>query len=231
MKKRGTRTRTSIKHHNKRALWTIRSICVLSIEMNFLKDEINRKRKLNETIRSQLNGGGESAESSNTIGTSKFIRNGDRKRVEEQALLMEQDKLDSERAKNISAVSHLTEKRISEVSFSTAEKKQITYAHLSNLNPKEVKDRLRNLGQPITYFGESNEQRLQRLIAMIKQNEGREGGDDEGHHSFKHKIVANDEEEAALEADDLRERQEAGGLSCCRELCRPSLIVDRYCRH
>jgi pre-mRNA-splicing factor 18 len=160
------------------------------LTMNALYAEIERKRKMNEVIREKLSSDG------TQIGSSKFVRHGDRKRLEELELEEKQRQLDSERAKRVkieeqAAVESAAPVKHIPTKVDLAEQ----YAHLS---PQEVKDRLRRIRQPITLFGENGAERLSRLLEHMS-GEGGEALDDV---KVGRNISDDENEEAELEAQD-----------------------------
>lgn len=132
--------------------------------MNALYAEIERKRKMNQDIREKLSGDG------TQIGTSKFVRLADRKRMEELELEEKQRQLDLERAKRVRTEEHIKADSVV-VQKQTPTKADIA-AQYSTLSEQEIKNRLRRLRQPITLFAESMNDRLQRLIEHMSGDAG-----------------------------------------------------------
>ena len=119
--------------------------------MDLLKAEINRKRKVAETLIS------ENSDRSGFVGTSRFIRQSDIIKSREKELEEAQKKLDEEKEEKINIRRQEEEKN--QLSKQLKESKFETSAPLSSdkyksLNIKQVKQRLRDLGQPVTLFGE-----------------------------------------------------------------------------
>ncbi len=142
---------------------------------------------MNEDIRSKTGG-----DQSNGL---KFVRYGDRVRIEEEQLQSKQAALDEERAKRARVDEKVVAK--DKQPENSAAKPIDLEKQCSLLSVNEVKIRLRRLRQPITLFAETNTERVQRLVEVIS-------GDQEEHDDIKvgKNLSEDEEEEAELEADD-----------------------------
>jgi pre-mRNA-splicing factor 18 len=178
--------------------------------MEALKAEIERKRKLNSDLRSQLSAKDSdpgNADSSSGPGGIQFIRQGDRKKMEELKLAEKQRELDLERSKR----TRIEEEKISVPKTSETSKNKtsgtksvVKEEHYLSLSVLEVKRRLRSLAQPITLFGESVPERVARLVLAVQQRELQGTSRREADNIKVGQNASIDaEEEAALEAEDL----------------------------
>jgi hypothetical protein len=121
--------------------------------MDFLKAEINKKRKLIEEL--------------NETKKSKYLTQRDILELKNNELLKKQNELNLKKK-------HHVEPEIDTISFENTKSindenqqcNQILTA-LSKLSVDVIKRKLRLLQQPITLFGESDNDRLQRL-ALLK---------------------------------------------------------------
>lgn len=148
---------------------------------------------MNEDIRSKL--GGEAVQ----IGGSRFVRQGDRKRMEEMQLEEQQHQLELERSKRIRVEEKKNTAKEIEAPTSASKQQDLT-KNFSQLTTQEVKDRLRSLRQPITLFAETAAERLHRLIeCMSGENVGAEYDD----IKVGRNLSEDDEDEAELEAEDI----------------------------
>jgi len=166
--------------------------------MDFLKAEIERKRKMNNDLRSKLGG------DTNQSGGLKYVRHGDRMRMEEQELQDKQNALDSERAKR-ARVEEKVETKENLPTNSTSKpvdlEKQFTL-----LSVQEVKNRLRGLRQPITLFAETAADRVRRLVEVASGDQA--GGEERDEIKVGKNVSEDEEEEAELEADDQADAAE-----------------------
>lgn len=134
--------------------------------MDFLKAEINRKRKAIDDIRSQTG-------SNEKIGSSRFIKQKDLQTALEQQKMEAQRKLDEERAQRTRAATkiqddaHDQNKKRGASLPNDENTESNARTDLSHLSMTEIKHRLRMLMQPVTLFGESNEERISRLVAKM----------------------------------------------------------------
>lgn len=161
--------------------------------MNALKEEIERKRKMNEDIRSKLSG------EESQIGGLRFVRQGDRKRMEELQLEEQQRQLDLERSKRKRVEIEINKGNEPEAPSSASKQQDLT-KHYSQLSMLEVKDRLRALRQPITLFAETAAERLHRLVDYMSGEHGAAEFED---IKVGRNVSDDDEDEAELEADDI----------------------------
>ncbi len=174
--------------------------------MDLLKAEISRKRKLNENVRNQI-----AIEDPAKIIASKYIRHGDRVKLESERLQQQQEIIDKKRG---DVVHHSA--MVSEIAVETIDSnRKHEYAHLSNLDKKDVKQRLRMLAQPITLFGESDAERLKRLLeyfrvedakdeynkdeSRIKSQKRKDGEDDDDDDDADDALFENDESRTAID--------------------------------
>jgi pre-mRNA-splicing factor 18 len=170
--------------------------------MDFLKAEIERKRKINEDIRLKLNS------DSNQSGGSKFVRYGDRVRIEEEELQNKQKSLELERAKRarVEEIIVVKDKKPANSLNTPAADLATNY---STLSVQEVKNRLRGLRQPITLFAETAAERTQRLVDCMSGG----GGEDHDDIRVGQNISEDEDEEAELEADDQADAAAEGRSS------------------
>jgi pre-mRNA-splicing factor 18 len=124
--------------------------------MDLLKAEIERKRKATAALIDETNPDGK-------IGKSRFIRQGDIAEMRIRNRIEAQRQLDESRNKKQAS---LPEEQGESVAVLEAPQLIPPVQALSKLETSEVKYRLRRLMQPITLFGESEEERFQRLRAL-----------------------------------------------------------------
>lgn len=169
------------------------------LSMDLLKAEINRKRKVAESI-SESSGGAA------VIGTSRYVRQSDIIKAQEKELVDAQRKADEEREVKANIKQHEDEKqlllKLSKMPVSTEIITSSTDM-LSSLTPQQVKQRLRSLSQPIILFGESISDRLLRLIAF-QGNELNVNEDDFRNNSANGK---GRQPLSQLKADELEEEE------------------------
>ncbi len=201
--------------------------------MDLLKAEMARKRKANDDLRAKLgNDGGES-------GTySKYMKVSDRAKLESEELERRQTELESQRetaqsnANALSAAKAAKKASSSLSSFSssltsvqttaaisstatttTEEDSAKRYAHILNLSAKDSKHRLRMLAQAITLFGESNTERCLRLMHHLQKLDLAGDDEDETRHRTSRQQNVDEDDEKALEADDLADARRAAKSS------------------
>ena len=139
--------------------------------MELLRHEMERKkRERSEMI--------EKTTSELKIGSSRFVRQADVAQIELQKQIDAQKKLDEERCvrqktSDIRGLSNEQGSKLSKLSLET--EKQEKLRTLKKLTLEQIQQRLRACGQPITLFGESSEERLERLSNL----EDEEKQDDE----------------------------------------------------
>lgn len=180
------------------------------LKMDLLKAEINRKRKVAETLIS------ENSDRSGFVGTSRFIRQSDIIKSREKELEEAQKKLDEEKEEKINIRRQEEEKN--QLSKQLKESKFETSAPLSSdkyksLNIKQVKQRLRDLGQPVTLFGENESERRSRLSAIVSDDRNHNEDDFRYNSATGNKgkqvtsqLKADEEDEEEFEEDDRVER-------------------------
>ncbi|RGB31398.1 Prp18-domain-containing protein [Rhizophagus diaphanus] len=139
--------------------------------MNFLKAEIENKRKFLENIHSE----------EQEQKKKKYVRRSDVEKKREQQYLAEQAEIEKKREerkrqKNKTLLS-LTEQEKAEKSASDSEGQKEEYdgSDTFSISPEEVVRRLRAKGQPIRLFGESDKDRKTRLRALELIEERTEG--------------------------------------------------------
>ncbi|CAB5390005.1 unnamed protein product [Rhizophagus irregularis] len=130
--------------------------------MNFLKAEIENKRKFLENIHSE----------EQEQKKKKYVRRSDVEKKREQQYLAEQAEIEKKREerkrqKNKTLLL-LAEQEKAEKSASDSEGQKEEYdgSDTFNISPEEVVRRLRAKGQPIRLFGESDKDRKTRLRAL-----------------------------------------------------------------
>lgn len=190
--------------------------------MEFLKAEINRKRKLNETLREKIASAdgaeGESAQSPaeacEPAVTTKYIRLKDRMKLEEMELLEKQRRIDEERRQRQQKEMEATRVAVNKTQKEAAvamkakedERNQQLDATFAMLSENDVKIRLRMLGQPVTLFGESSSDRLARLTEVAKRNLSEQMNNLTSNAEKEFRVGRNasidEQEEAELEAED-----------------------------
>lgn len=126
--------------------------------MDLLKAEINRKRKAAEEIIAQIG-------TSSTIGNSKYIRQGDLRKIEEDKRISQQKILDEQRSAPVKLINN------SNVHSDVVANPPKSVMDFSSLTVSQIKLRLRELGRPITLFGESESDRLQRLVTLQSEEQ------------------------------------------------------------
>ncbi|POG65557.1 hypothetical protein GLOIN_2v1665601 [Rhizophagus irregularis DAOM 181602=DAOM 197198] len=139
--------------------------------MNFLKAEIENKRKFLENIHSE----------EQEQKKKKYVRRSDVEKKREQQYLAEQAEIEKKREerkrqKNKTLLL-LAEQEKAEKSASDSEGQKEEYdgSDTFNISPEEVVRRLRAKGQPIRLFGESDKDRKTRLRALELIEERTEG--------------------------------------------------------
>jgi pre-mRNA-splicing factor 18 len=120
--------------------------------MELLRAEINRKRKATSEI------------TKSQIGKTKYFRQSELIRLQEQDKLEEQRKLDASRAVSTPAA-HRVE------AVDSVENMSANLSNFQSLTVPEVKARLRALRLPITLFGEDDADRLARLVTSQSEEE------------------------------------------------------------
>jgi len=132
--------------------------------MEALKAEIERKRKASDALRGTV--GGE-------LGTSKFIRQGEYQMQRDRQHEDAQRKLDEERLQktvNVVPSSSSSSVSLDVVALQASRSAEPSAEHASmfaSLSEIEVKQRLRELGLPVTHFGEGAKERLLRLVDSV----------------------------------------------------------------
>lgn len=122
--------------------------------MQKLLEEINKKRKLSEELHRN---------SEEKIGTTKYIRQSDVRRIELEKKIATQEAIDLERRRHVEK----TADNLNDPKFHV--ELNNPYEELLKLTEDEIKMRLRTLGKPITLFGEDFVERARRLHKI--QNE------------------------------------------------------------
>ena len=181
-----------------------------AIKMDLLKAEINRKRKVADTL-------SESSGRSGFIGTSRFMRQSDIIKSQEKELEESQRKLDEEKEGKAN-IRRLEEEKQLLLKLSkvptAAGSAIIDTDKLSILTDDQVKQRLRSLFQPIILFGEKIDDRLARLIAY--QSDDRNNNEDDYRNNsasgkgrqLLSQQKADDLEEEEFEEEDRAEERE-----------------------
>jgi hypothetical protein len=166
--------------------------------MDLLKAEILKKRKATDELINNVN-------PSAKIGNTRFVRQADVKRVEEEKKAEAQRLLDESRAKILSANA-----KVGETDQKTSEElRQSEFSDLSRLTVEQVKYRLRAIRHPITLFGESDSDRLIRLIrAQSEEQQDEDFRLGSGHNvpnPFLRSSNLDDEDEDADDDDEVGE--------------------------
>ena len=130
--------------------------------MDLLQAEINRKRKVSAAQIDEIN-------PNQKVGQTRYFRQGDLKVLEEEKRRAKQEETDLKRAKLVQKDTHDEEAESVRVLRETASDKAKVLNTLSTLETKEIKRRLRNLMQPITLFGENDEERVNRLSVVLSE--------------------------------------------------------------
>lgn len=130
--------------------------------MDLLQAEISRKRKVSAAQIDEIN-------PNQKVGHTRYFRQGDLKLLEEEKRRVKQEAIDLKRAKLVQKETHAEETESVRVLRETASDKAKVLASLSTLDAKEIKRRLRNLMQPITLFGEEEDERMNRLSVVLSE--------------------------------------------------------------
>ena len=181
------------------------------IQMDLLRAEINRKRKVAEVLVS------ENSERSGFIGTSRFIRQSDVIKSREKELEDAQKSLDLEKEEknNARKQEHEKNEQLKQSQKSSNENGPLSSAgRFDGLDVRQVKKRLRDLGHPITLFGEGAADRLSRFTAIM--NDDRSHNEDDFRFNSANnnnrgkqplsQLKADEEDEEEFEEDDRAER-------------------------
>lgn len=178
--------------------------------MDLLKAEINRKRKVAEVLVA------ENSERSGFIGTSRFIRQSDVIKSREKELEDAQKSLDLEKEEKNNARKQEQEKNEQLKQFQKSKldgQLLATAGQFDGLDVRQVKKRLRDLGQPITLFGEGAAERLSRFSAIMNDDRSHNEDDFRFNSATNNKgkqprsqLKADEEDEEEFEEDDRAER-------------------------
>jgi pre-mRNA-splicing factor 18 len=178
--------------------------------MDLLKAEINRKRKVAEVLVA------ENSERSGFIGTSRFIRQSDVIKSREKELEDAQKSLDLEKEEKNYARKQEQEKNEQQKQFQKSNldgQMLATAGQFDGLDVRQVKKRLRDLGQPITLFGEGAAERLSRFSAIMNDDRSHNEDDFRFNSATNNKgkqprsqLKADEEDEEEFEEDDRAER-------------------------
>jgi pre-mRNA-splicing factor 18 len=178
--------------------------------MDLLKAEINRKRKVAEVLVA------ENSERSGFIGTSRFIRQSDVIKSREKELEDAQKSLDLEKEEKNYARKQEQEKNEQQKQFQKSKldgQMLATAGQFDGLDVRQVKKRLRDLGQPITLFGEGAAERLSRFSAIMNDDRSHNEDDFRFNSATNNKgkqprsqLKADEEDEEEFEEDDRAER-------------------------
>ncbi|KAI9197276.1 Prp18 domain-containing protein [Polychytrium aggregatum] len=139
--------------------------------MDFLKAELERKRKAIETVLDK-------SAAPTTASGSKYIKRSELERLREQKYLEDQRKLEEERNRKRSRANPDDgESQISAQTASTDKAKGPANDDEDTLDisVEDVIRRFRSRGQPIRLFGESDKDRIKRLRALESVEEQTEG--------------------------------------------------------
>lgn len=204
------------------------------LKMDLLKAEMARKRKANDDLRAKLQteNGGENYTS------PRYMKVSDRAKIEAAELERRQAELESQRQtalNNVNAISATkAAKKVSSLSTAdTSSAKSNTeedlakrYAHILNLSAKESKHRLRMLAQAITLFGESNTERCLRLMHHLQNLDLVGDFEDETRHRTSKQQNVDEDDEKALEAEDLADARRAAKSSSSSSLSSSSAAAS-----
>jgi pre-mRNA-splicing factor 18 len=136
--------------------------------MDLLKAEISRKRKLAADLAAAVAGDSQAPiQSELKIGTTKYIRQSDAKKMELERIRNAQMQRDMEKK---SVVEKSAENNLEDKDVKNHSQDRNPLDDLSKLTVDEIKSRLRKLLQPITLFGESNEERVGRLLILQSED-------------------------------------------------------------
>ncbi|CAG8476152.1 9608_t:CDS:2 [Diversispora eburnea] len=158
--------------------------------MNFLKAEIERKRKDIESFQTEIQG----------PKKKKYIQRAELEKLREKQYLEKQAETErkcEERRRELNkSLASVAEQEKAEKSASDNEttKEEKAENDSSNLSPEEVVRRLRAKGQPIRLFGESDKDRRTRLRALelIEERSEKRPEDEETNRPSKKKKAAED---------------------------------------
>jgi pre-mRNA-splicing factor 18 len=133
--------------------------------MDFLKAEINRKRKALDDVAD-----------GKMVGQSRFIRQKDLMEKREREQREAQAKLDQEREEKTRKAHEQEDAKAAQIkqqaaAEATASEVVSVGEQLSKCSTSDIKGRLRALRQPITLFGETDDDRLQRLIRYMERED------------------------------------------------------------
>ncbi len=163
--------------------------------MALLKAELNRKRKsTNEIIEQSVK---------ESRGKVRYIRQSDLIRREEERQLELQQEQDLKRNKSSNLENTIT---TDGVEFVESKQNEIMTG-LSALTVAEVKNRLRNLGHPVTLFGETEIDRISRLALAQSEEEVDDFRLTAAGHEMKNTFLESQNQERE-NIDDLEEEKD-----------------------
>eukprot|EP00607_Mallomonas_marina_P008434 CAMPEP_0182424654 /NCGR_PEP_ID=MMETSP1167-20130531/10883_1 /TAXON_ID=2988 /ORGANISM="Mallomonas Sp, Strain CCMP3275" /LENGTH=186 /DNA_ID=CAMNT_0024604627 /DNA_START=11 /DNA_END=572 /DNA_ORIENTATION=+ len=160
--------------------------------MDILKAEILNKKKATNDIINNVN-------PTAKIGTTRFVRQADVKRIEDAKKAEAQRLLDQSRRSAIAPDSKADDVP-SNVSEADAERSGLY--DFSNLSVDQVKQRLRAIRQPITLFGEDNDERLKRLIRLQSEEQLDDDFRLGSGHNVSNSFLKNNQNSASADQDD-----------------------------
>lgn len=159
--------------------------------MDILQAEINRKRKLNAEVSATL------------ANNTKYLRQSDLRRLEEERRRQAQEELDRKRGLVVDKSTSECEEPTSDTLADDATENSLTKDALKALSTDEVRKELRNLGEPVTLFGESDAERIDRCVEARASN-----ADTRHENSFRLQSSTRDADEKS-EASDTNKKTSA----------------------
>ena len=131
--------------------------------MDLLQAEINRKRKLTAEQINEVN-------PAQKVGKTRYFRQGDVKALNEEKQRQQQEELNKKRINMNNIMKKQQDDESERVLLEKETNKAKEMNELSSLTVKEIKYRLRSLHQPVTLFGEEDNERVDRLYNVLNDD-------------------------------------------------------------
>lgn len=178
--------------------------------MDLLKSIIAQKKEENDGIKQRLN----------LDGSKRYIKQSDL-----QALKRRDMERDDENIKALKR-SRREENEGQKLEPKMESAKKEEEVEELQLTPLEVKVKLREFGQPITYFGEGEEERLARLRRVVLEDEGEDDFGLKSGFAIRNRMLDGGEEEDDEEDEEDGRPGVDGGVGKKREMVEPDIRSD-----
>lgn len=213
--------------------------------MDLLKAELARKKSSIASIRSELQGNGN--------GNVKFLRQSDIQEIKEkrQRQLEEEEQSDKRQRfdndndndnNNVNDIDHINNKNNNNSNDTNNEEEEpqsnmqsAEYYELSKLNPNQINQRFRKIGEPIILFGEILKDRINRLVIALTKYYNQEGKDEDrtrtgnlynanvSNSKSKGVLSKNEYEKSNSDDDNLRTNEKNGKIEKGKNQYDPSI--------